>query len=687
MTFIHRLSLCLHLVFIHISSSSATVVAADVNADATAIVSVDELHRAAADALYSKKPADALQFISEALQMEPNDPSLLNTAGVVVKSNGDVDKAADFFAASLKIDPTYFNANYNAANLMQFDIFDTNKTNADALDLSIQYYRRALETMKMVLSSNNNTDSLASITTISKEEQVAFLNDASVALKKKSRNNEAIELLTKVLEIDTTNARALGNLALTYLDIGDIQSAHHASAIALGRRPDDVVLHRNHALILQHMNASSDLVQVHLKKAVGIEKKDDPVIFGMSFNHRNTGTNETSQVNIELKKTDNPIAIVNELQSQLDLDLLTYRWLHATFQHAVARLDAAKVLEVPIDVDGQTFPPIDVHYGDDLSALTRSYAFLHGLSSSSEITDSIYRHLLSQIPQHMELEWVNSRKRQVVAALKPKGSSSKDKDGYPSDYLSISRDNNQHSSKNCKVTLAIVTSGKLSFFYNLVQKFPATDLICEIMVFDYSSSAADRSTMMREFPKFNFVFIAEQDKGHAQILNQMIKTVKSKYLLYLNDAWEPLGDTGERIQRAYSLMEAAAALRMPIVQVLMNEQSAQSCALGTDLEGCRSNKSYKKAGWLRTVTIDDSSFGFLEHEFGVQYLDHEFSSYWPGFSSRHPALWNLNLITSNANHVFNEGHGEYDTIFSLQIMESGLTTVHLPDVGFRFMGE
>ena len=116
-------------------------------------VTVDELHQTAINALYSKNHDEALKTLQEAMKIKPNDPLLLNTAGVVLNSIGEIDRAAEYFATSLKLDPLSFNANYNAANLMHYAVFDNNIDMIDALDSSIGYYQQALESM----ASSNET--------------------------------------------------------------------------------------------------------------------------------------------------------------------------------------------------------------------------------------------------------------------------------------------------------------------------------------------------------------------------------------------------------------------------------------------------------------------------------------------------------------------------------------------------
>jgi tetratricopeptide (TPR) repeat protein len=618
--------------------------------------SIEELHQAAVAAFRSNNTNQAVNFLKEAIEMDPRNPLLLNTAGVVLNSIGEVDRAADYFSTSLKHDPTGFNANYNAANLVHFTIFKNNP-NFTILDSSIGYYKNAIDVM---LKSNETDKSIAV------EEQVSLLNDASIALMKRSRFTEAIELLQKVIEIDPNNVQALTNLALSYLDSGaDMEQARQVSQMAIDRKPDDVELRRNHAYILRRMGLSLE------------DPGNDDVIFGMTFNYHNDISQQKYSINIELKRKDNPVLILNELQSKLGLDLLTYRWLHCNLHHALERLKEDLVHESSMVIDGIKLPSIKVHFGDDLYALARSYVHLHSLSS--EMPDVIYEQLQAQVPQHLDLPWVNKRRSQLIS-LYPGGGVNEN------DLLSTSR-LQLESTGICKTTLAIVTSGKLELFYNLVQKLSSSIEVCEVLVFDSFSPESSRTRMVSDFPQFNFVFIPEQDRGHAKTLNKMLKLAKSSYLLYLDDTWEPLGNADERIKRALLLMEAGMALRMPIAQVLMNEQSARSCALGISLTECRSNEFYGQAGWPRTVTVGNASFEYLEHEFGVQYLNHRSSSTWPGFSSRHPSLWNLNILTSRINSMFLEDNEAYDALFSIGVWEKGMTVAHLKDVGFRYIGQ
>ena len=167
----------------------------------------------------------------------------------------------------------------------------------------------------------------------------------------------------------------------------------------------------------------------------------------------------------------------------------------------------------------------------------------------------------------------------------------------------------------------------------------------------------------------------------------MLMTIKTPYVLHLNDSWEPIDGCSEKIERAYMLMETSQQVEMPVAQVLMNEQSSLECIYGQDISKCHSNNLFGKGGWSRRLTMDTFSIDFMEHEFGVQYPEHQQSASWPGFSSHHPALWNLNLLTSKSNVFYDENISDYDLIFAMKVLESGMVIAHLPDVGFQYMGK
>ena len=76
------------------------------------------------------------------------------------------------------------------------------------------------------------------------------------------------------------------------------------------------------------------------------------------------------------------------------------------------------------------------------------------------------------------------------------------------------------------------------------------------------------------------------------------------------------------------------------------------------------------------------------HRFGSMYFDHSHASQWPGFSLL-PAIWDLNVLSANTDLIFDENDPSssgFETAFSLQVLDAGLVTAHLPAVNYRYFG-
>ena len=87
--------------------------------------------------------------------------------------------------------------------------------------------------------------------------------------------------------------------------------------------------------------------------------------------------------------------------------------------------------------------------------------------------------------------------------------------------------------------------------------------VCEIIVVDDASSNEDRTKMVELFPDFHFVFKSDEKRGHATSMNMIVKMVKTRYLLYLEDDFLILGaGSGEKL-----LNDAMAVLTQQVSEV------------------------------------------------------------------------------------------------------------------------
>lgn len=107
----------------------------------------------------------------------------------------------------------------------------------------------------------------------------------------------------------------------------------------------------------------------------------------------------------------------------------------------------------------------------------------------------------------------------------------------------LKRDNKSIHHQHAKLTIGILTCKRISKFLetakalfkafgNIPNKF-----IADILVVDDGSSVEDRLKMLQEFPEFTFIFKSENERGHANSFNKLIKMIKTRYFIYLEDDW------------------------------------------------------------------------------------------------------------------------------------------------------
>ncbi|HYV89717.1 MAG TPA: glycosyltransferase, partial [Candidatus Polarisedimenticolia bacterium] len=94
---------------------------------------------------------------------------------------------------------------------------------------------------------------------------------------------------------------------------------------------------------------------------------------------------------------------------------------------------------------------------------------------------------------------------------------------------------------NPRVTLSITSCRRLPLFIGTVASFlnacTDIDLIDRFICIDDGSSEADRAEMQRRFPFFEFVWKGPADRGHARSMNMIRETVRTPWLIHLEDDW------------------------------------------------------------------------------------------------------------------------------------------------------
>jgi len=77
-------------------------------------------------------------------------------------------------------------------------------------------------------------------------------------------------------------------------------------------------------------------------------------------------------------------------------------------------------------------------------------------------------------------------------------------------------------------------------------------LIAAVLVVDDSSSAIDRQAMMDIYPSFTYIYKSMTDTGHASSLNILIRLIRTRYFIYLEDDWVINSDPSLTMSSTYS---------------------------------------------------------------------------------------------------------------------------------------
>lgn len=270
------------------------------------------------------------------------------------------------------------------------------------------------------------------------------------------------------------------------------------------------------------------------------------------------------------------------------------------------------------------------------------------------------------IPEHRTTQWRSTRKMM---------------DPY------INRDVVAITPETDCVALLMTTCKRLSLFLQTMAALESvlgisnpqdwTVWFCQILVVDDNSSAEDRDVMKQRFPTFEFLFKTESQRGHAQSMQLGVTSIRTRYMLYLEDDWvadsslrEACVDAAKTRHSSCFLHEALAVLQHsddePLAQVLLND---------------------KHRGWEKSIDISsDRTVKVLIHELAVQDITHSYS-YWPGFSFN-PGIWDLTALRNRLKQsdpvLWFEiaRNGWFEEYFSICVWLSGLRVASL--MGERF---
>jgi GR25 family glycosyltransferase involved in LPS biosynthesis len=206
-----------------------------------------------------------------------------------------------------------------------------------------------------------------------------------------------------------------------------------------------------------------------------------------------------------------------------------------------------------------------------------------------------------------------------------------------------------------RVTLTVTSCRRLQLFIGTVWSFlnacTDIDLVDRFVCVDDNSSADDRAEMRRLFPFFEFVLKGPEDKGHAKSLALIRETVRTPWLVHLEDDWHFFA------RRAYIGPAIEILEENPEVgQVLFNRNYAETLE-DRDLAGGARRRT--AAHGYRYVAHEHYPFDSEEHRRFQESHRRRSNAWWPHYSLR-PAVVRTRVFERVGPFDARAAHFEHD---------------------------
>jgi hypothetical protein len=133
------------------------------------------------------------------------------------------------------------------------------------------------------------------------------------------------------------------------------------------------------------------------------------IIYANSIQIVDSHTKQSQALDIVLTEKDDPALVAKMIYEKYNIDFITYRWLLRSFHHGLQRLKEPAVKSLRLQNGNEMLPPVVVRFGDDLANLARTYSYQMGLTLVA--ANEIYQELISLVPQHASIDWVNERRK------------------------------------------------------------------------------------------------------------------------------------------------------------------------------------------------------------------------------------------------------------------------------------
>jgi tetratricopeptide (TPR) repeat protein len=154
------------------------------------------------------KPAEAVQILTEAAQMNPQDEDVHYDLGLALARLGKIDQAMQQYSEALRIFPDYVEAHNNLGNLLM---------RARRTDEAIQHFETAIRIMPEYAAAHNNLGTV---------------------LQRTGRTNEALLQFQQAVKINPDYWEAHFNVGTSCLELGRLDEARSELETVRRLKPD-----------------------------------------------------------------------------------------------------------------------------------------------------------------------------------------------------------------------------------------------------------------------------------------------------------------------------------------------------------------------------------------------------------------------------------------------------------------
>ena len=249
--------------------------------------------------------------------------------------------------------------------------------------------------------------------------------------------------------------------------------------------------------------------------------------------------------------------------------------------------------------------------------------------------------------------------------------------------------------KEKRITFTVTTCKRHDLFTktmnSFIEKCLDVNIIDEWIVIDDNSDKEDIKKMMLQYPFIKMIIKNEEQKGHMESMNMLIDSVKTEYMVHLEDDW--------LFEKEFCIEEMVSVLKMDIKEILGVEDIPKDRDIYTKKIGqVLFNRNYTE---LPENVVQG---GFPIKVGGKEYLIHEHynpdvekdlyirsamkyqksSTYWPHYSLQPSVL--TTEIFKTVGH-FTDNDGFFERNFADRYYKNNYVSCFKNDVTCRHIGK